>query len=435
MARKKPPEEHENHERWLVSYADFITLLFAFFVVMYAISSVNEGKYRVLSDALMAAFRSSPKSLEPIQIGSLSKAPIISMAQVDHRKPAMVRLPKMFISQYESQEGAIRDPLLDEEFTKGNDTVNIEKIADAVEKSLGALVDQGLITVNRNALWIEVDIKDSILFPSGSARFHDDALPILEELARILQEFSNPLRIEGYTDNVPINTIVYPSNWELSAARAASVIRLFAGTGISPQRMVAQGYGEYRPVADNNTSEGRAKNRRVVIVVLADKEVERLLGDRAEAARRQSLAADGVADETTATPSTVPQTTVETAAPAHSNAASAVADGASHAETGHDGSEPVTSGAHEVQPVQWRDAASAGSPAPAPPVVPFLAPPPAIGGTLITPPIKLGTAITPLAAAVQPVEIRQSGVLPVKAAVPGSSPAAGDTISDINQNR
>ena len=289
MARKKPHEEHENHERWLVSYADFITLLFAFFVVMYAISSVNEGKYRVLSDALVAAFRSSPKSLQPIQVGSLSKAPVTSEAQEDERKPAMVRLPKMFVSQSESLEGEVRDPLMEEKYLDGDDVVNIAKIADAVQEALQELVDEGLITINRDALWIEVEIKDSVLFPSGSARLQDEAIPILQELARILRQFPNPLRIEGHTDNIPIHTVVYPSNWELSAARAASVIRLFVQAGIDPTRMVAQGYGEFRPVADNDTPEGRARNRRVTIVVLANKTVERLLGDRVRQVQRRLL--------------------------------------------------------------------------------------------------------------------------------------------------
>ncbi len=289
MARKKPHEEHENHERWLVSYADFITLLFAFFVVMYAISSVNEGKYRVLSDALVAAFRSSPKSLQPIQIGSLSKAPITSESQEDMRKPAMVRLPKMFISQDDSLEGEIHDPLMEEKYLDGDDLVNIGKIADAVQEALQELVEEGLIRINRDALWIEVEIRDSVLFPSGSARLQDEAIPILRELARILQQFPNPLRIEGHTDNIPIHTVVYPSNWELSAARAASVIRLFEQAGIDPTRMVAQGYGEFRPVADNDTPEGRAQNRRVTIVVLANETVERLLGDRVRQVQRHLL--------------------------------------------------------------------------------------------------------------------------------------------------
>ena len=281
MARKKAPEEHENHERWLVSYADFITLLFAFFVVMYSISSVNEGKYRVLSDSLVSAFRSSPKSLQPIQIGALSKAPVTSTAQEDLRKAAVVRLPKMFLSQEISEKGLLRDPLMQEKYKQGADQVALKKIASKVRKALSKLVSEGLIEVNQKALWVEVQISDSVLFPSGSARLQDKAVVVIKKLAAILQEFPNPVRVEGFTDNVPIHTIVYPSNWELSTARAASVVRLFSTAGIVPNRLVAQGYGEYRPVASNKTAAGRARNRRVVIVVLADRQVEKLLNDRA----------------------------------------------------------------------------------------------------------------------------------------------------------
>ncbi len=277
MARKKPHEEHENHERWLVSYADFITLLFAFFVVMYSISSVNEGKYRVLSDALVAAFRSSPKSILPIQVGSISKSPVVSTAQEDLRSPGLVKLPKMFISQNENEEGQARDPLMKEEFEEGSDRVVLEKIADDVKEALSELVAKGLITVNQEALWVEVEIRNSLLFPSGSAILQETAVPVLEEVAQILSGHDNSIRVEGFTDNVPIHTVVYPSNWELSAARASSVVRLFMKHGIAPARMVAQGYGEYRPVADNSTPAGRAQNRRVVIVVLADRLVEQLL--------------------------------------------------------------------------------------------------------------------------------------------------------------
>ncbi len=261
----------------MVSYADFITLLFAFFVVMYSISSVNEGKYRVLSDALVAAFRSSPKSLLPIQVGSPSKSPVVSTAQEDLRSPALVKLPKMFVSQNKNKEGQVHDPLKEEKFDEGGDRVVLEKIADDVREALSELVEKGLITVNQEALWVEVEIRNSVLFPSGSALLQESAVPVLEEVAQILADHDNSIRVEGFTDNVPIHTVVYPSNWELSTARASSVVRLFMDNGISPQRMVAQGYGEYRPVASNDTPEGRAQNRRVVIIVLADRLVEQLL--------------------------------------------------------------------------------------------------------------------------------------------------------------
>lgn len=258
MARRRKHEEHENHERWLISYADFITLLFAFFVVMYSISSVNEGKYRVLSDSLMSAFRQPPKSMEPIQIGRQSKsevAPNMNFVQ----RPNVLDTPAIAVHPPDQgeQRGADGEYLM-------------RQIADRLTQALGDLVDQGLITVRHNELWLEVEIKDSILFPSGSATLQPSALPVLNAVARVLGDFPNSIRVEGFTDDRPINTLLYPSNWELSTGRASSVVRLLARDGIAPARMSALGYAEFRPVAGNDSADGRARNRRVVLVVLAD---------------------------------------------------------------------------------------------------------------------------------------------------------------------
>lgn len=303
MARKPKHEEHENHERWLISYADFITLLFAFFVVMYSVSSVNEGKYRVLSDSLVAAFRSSARSLEPIQIGEISKA---------EKSPGMVNglmdkggEPVTFeqknISPFE-KGAAGRGPGPGDKVStgaaaaagektgtgaaavagRGRGAEAIKQMADKLEKAMSQLIQKDLIAVRRNALWVEVEIKTSILFPSGSATLQSEALPVLREIAKILRDFPNPIRVEGFTDSVPINTIAFPSNWELSAGRAASVVHLFTNEGVEPRRMASIGYGEYRPIADNATPDGRNKNRRVVIVILESESAERVFSDRGE---------------------------------------------------------------------------------------------------------------------------------------------------------
>jgi chemotaxis protein MotB len=261
MARKKKHEEHENHERWLVSYADFITLLFAFFVVMYALSSVNEGKYRVLSDALISAFRAPPKSIEPIQIGDPVKAPKDLIE--DLLPPTNAMKP-------------IRPPIrqkvtVDAEGPKDKSEQNkLNKIADKLEIALSKMIERDLIKVHKNDNWIEVEINTSILFGSGSALLQPQAIPVLTEIARIVRDFPNALRVEGYTDNIPIETPVYPSNWELSAGRAASVVHLFSDERVDPFRMSAIGYGEYRPAAANTTPEGRNANRRVVVVILSE---------------------------------------------------------------------------------------------------------------------------------------------------------------------
>ncbi len=275
MARKKRIEEHENHERWLVSYADFITLLFAFFVVMYSISSVNEGKYRVLSDSIVAAFRDPARSLKPIQVGQLSRSPVQSESILDRNKQIfeIFRVPLPDEStQAEQQEDkaaqpqpeSMQEPLPDE----GADAA-AGQLADSIEAAMADLVDAGLIDVRRDKRWIEVEIKSSILFHSGSARLSEQSVPVLRKLAEKIQPLDNVIHVEGFTDNVPISNFEFASNWELSAARAASVVHLFTGLGIDPRRMAAIGYGEYRPVASNATEEGRARNRRVVLVIMS----------------------------------------------------------------------------------------------------------------------------------------------------------------------
>jgi len=276
MARKKKHEEHENHERWLVSYADFITLLFAFFVVMYSLSSVNEGKYRVLSESLVAAFRSTPKSLQPVQLGSPMRSPPLPN-QDQYPVPTRPGLTPPVHLPIMSRENAAHTAASAAQAQLENERANaIAQMADEVEKALALLIDKDLVRVRRNKHWMEVEIKTSILFPSGSAQIAVSATATLSKVAVILKRYPNPIHVEGFTDNKPIRTLAFPSNWELSAARAASVVRLFSGSGIKPERMAAIGYGENQPIADNATPEGRNANRRVVLVVLADPDAHRL---------------------------------------------------------------------------------------------------------------------------------------------------------------
>lgn len=344
MARKPKHEEHENHERWLISYADFITLLFAFFVVMYSVSSVNEGKYRVLSDALVAAFRAPAKSMTPIQVGSAAKSP--AGVQFSIRKsPAVVNLfdrplpsPHGKDDQKEKAAQLNRQTKTQTQAqtksqtqtqTKSNDhgqtqaaseaAAAIQKMADDVEHAMQSLIKQGMISVRRSTFWLEVEINTSILYSSGSARLESDSIPVLEELAKILAPFPNSLHVEGFTDNVPISTLAFPSNWELSAARAASVVTLFARAGIEPSRMAAIGYGQYRPVGDNNSDQGRTKNRRVVVVVLSgtDKhEVAQGAGAAPQQLKQQLNALAAAPAPATQTVSAAPAIQATPAAPA-----------------------------------------------------------------------------------------------------------------------
>lgn len=256
MARKKKHEEHENHERWLISYADFITLLFAFFVVMYSVSSVNEGKYRVLSDTLVSAFDRTRDGL-PIKLSSPLRPPIIERDIIAPRKNDLD-----IKNDFAKTDSSVKASQKDKE--------NLEKISEEVAKSLKPLIDKDLIKVEKNDLWVEIEIKSNILFTSGSATLSSAAIPVLKKVANILKGSDNQIQVEGFTDNIPIDTDEFPSNWELSAARAASVVHLFSRQSVKPVRLSALGYGQYKPIATNKTPQGRAKNRRINIVILSD---------------------------------------------------------------------------------------------------------------------------------------------------------------------
>lgn len=245
--RRKRHDEHVNHEAWAIPYADLMTLLLAFFVVMYAVSVVNEGKYRVASEALAEAFNGSNAVLVR---DATSKRPPNAPA------PAPARpLPAVATSSASASSAA-----------------DLQRIEDLVRKALQPLIDRKLVVVRGGPDRLEVEIRTDVLFPSGVASLSTPAQGILSSMASILAPFGNALRIEGFTDNVPIATAAFPSNWELSAARAASVARLFAEHGINPDRLGIVGWGEVRPIADNATTEGRNQNRRVLVVVMGGRE-------------------------------------------------------------------------------------------------------------------------------------------------------------------
>ena len=253
MRRRRHTEEHENHERWLVSYADFITLLFAFFVVMYSISSINEGKYKVISQALIGVFNDPERSLKPIPIGD--------------ERPVTVKPADPLVKDSEQTDAALAQSSADP----------LKTITEDVREAFGDLISSNQMTVRGNELWVEIELNSALLFGSGDAMPSDVAFEIIDKVARILRPFANPVHVEGFTDNLPIRTAQYPTNWELSSARAASIVRMLAMDGVNPARMASVGYGEYQPVASNDTADGRARNRRVVLVISRNLEVRRSL--------------------------------------------------------------------------------------------------------------------------------------------------------------
>ncbi len=247
MPRKKRVEEHENVERWLVSYADFITLLFAFFVVMYAISSINEGKYRVMSDSLVNAFREAPTSDKPIHMNA-KNAEILQGTG----KPIGAASQNPQGNTPERQQAAER----------------MKKVAKTVLDAMQPLSQDGKVRVTQSPRGVTVEINASLLFNSGDAVLQPQSREALAAVAKVLAEVDNPIQVEGHSDNVPIKSPAYPSNWELSSARAGSVVRLFAELGVPTTRMVAIGYADNQPLDTNASAEGRARNRRVNVLIL-----------------------------------------------------------------------------------------------------------------------------------------------------------------------
>ncbi len=248
MDRRKFLGDSHNHERWLISYADFMTLLFGFFVVMYAISSVNEGKYKVLANALNEVFAQRNVSLAPIQVGETSDP--VAPSPVPTEQPQ---------TQKDTDPG---------------DTF-MQSLATQAQDRLAGVLGEGEFDVKGNDQWLEINLDAAVLFASGDASLGPLAHDVLNAVIEMLGDAKNPVTVEGYTDNVPIANARYASNWELSAARAASVVRAFAGLGVDPDRLAAVGYGEQHPIATNATPEGRAHNRRVTILVARDADAQR----------------------------------------------------------------------------------------------------------------------------------------------------------------
>jgi len=256
MARKRRNrdlfEESDNHERWLVSYADFVTLLFAFFVVMYSISSVNNEKYEMLSSALEGAFVGGHKI-------DVIKDPIEVEKKLTTIKPIILENP--------TTEELDRKSELSDEILK--ERRELQLISEQFEDVLQPYIENNLVDVKKNDFWIELEMNSELLFLSGEAELSRKAIPVLKKVAEVVRNIPNVINVEGHTDNVPIDTVEFPSNWDLSSARATAVVREFEMSRISPQRLSAVGYGEFHPIADNNSVEGRFKNRRVVLVLMS----------------------------------------------------------------------------------------------------------------------------------------------------------------------
>lgn len=255
MAKRAPEvEKAESHERWLITYADMITLLMVFFIVLYAGSVTDTAKFKDLSVSLQQAFN--------VDVLKGSDA----LAQTPNR------------AGRDSLVEAIRSDL--EFVTREMDSLRAPGFAT------------GGLDVEANHEGMLISLYGNLLFDSGKATLKDEAAPTLSRLITVLRRLPHSVRVEGHTDNVPIQTVLYPSNWELSTARATAVVRHFVDAGLNPQRLQAAGYGETRPRGDNTTRDQRARSRRVDIQILYPGAAQRLTDadlQRLQAARAEGL--------------------------------------------------------------------------------------------------------------------------------------------------
>jgi chemotaxis protein MotB len=237
--RRRIASDHDNHDRWLISYADFITLLFAFFVVMYAISAVNENKYRVLASSLGSAFGKAGTDDVPVP-----------------------RLPSVALPPEVKQRTLKQQQAIEEQ-------AHMTEVASSLLDVMAPLVKEGKVRVTQSRRGVSIEINANVLFAPGQAELEGRSLVVLRAVADKLKSEPFNLEVTGHTDTIPISNSVFASNWELSAVRATSVVRLLADSGIAPARLSAIGREASQPIASNDTAEGRARNRRVELMILS----------------------------------------------------------------------------------------------------------------------------------------------------------------------
>lgn len=255
MKKTNRQAEGDNHERWLVSYADFITLLFAFFVVMYSISSINESKYRIFSESLNIAFiqplTPTTRYVEPSQLIVTPGTPVPQASSI------LTSRNKVLVDKYTAQLGKQQREIEE----------RMKKLSSGLNQAMAALIRQHLVNINLTKRGVVVDISARTLFDTGEATLHPGSLGVLRAVAEVLGKEDFPIEVEGHTDDTPIATEQFPSNWELSSVRASSVARILIANGIPEERLAVVGLASNHPLAPNNNPENRSKNRRVTITI------------------------------------------------------------------------------------------------------------------------------------------------------------------------
>jgi len=253
MALKKEPEKHVNHERWLVSYADFITLLFAVFVVLYAMGQSDKAKVEAVMQSIQQSFGMATTGAPAPKLNVI---PSKSISAIPSLKPDVSIAPP---GRLRTGQAKVRAEEKD-----------FRQIKASIEAYLVKQGAQNKVTLEITRRGLIVSLKEAGFFDSGKATIKPEAYELINTISEVMTQYNNPLRVEGHTDNVPISTSQFPSNWELSTARATNGLKyLLKNFDVDPDKISATGYAEFRPLADNTTSEGRARNRRVDLVMLS----------------------------------------------------------------------------------------------------------------------------------------------------------------------
>lgn len=279
LAKKRHPPGSQSPQlhRWILSYADFVTLLMAFFVVMYALSSINEAKYRDFARSMNFAFSDKVEQTEDPFAQQPGSRQLLALSPLDPRGSGEsldgTRNGGLSLQKQEAN-ASLQSALMEQQRLAAQiryEQHQLDEVKSTLEDALSDFLIEGhsMIEINRKDYAIELDVKSALLFPSGSHELTRSSHPMLDKIAQVLAKLPNRIHVEGHTDNRPIASHLFPSNWELSSARAASVVHYLTMAGVPPEQMVAMGYGEYDPIDNNATEAGRYRNRRVVIKVMS----------------------------------------------------------------------------------------------------------------------------------------------------------------------
>ncbi|GFE62751.1 OmpA family protein [Geobacter sp. AOG2] len=254
MALKREPEKHPNHERWLVSYGDLLTLLFAVFVVMYAMSVSDKKKVEEVMQSMQSAFGMAQTGAPSPKINVITSSALTPIPDI---KPRLATNPA---DRNRARTIVPRTVATDTDFRQIKSSIEAYLTKEGMREKVNVgITKRGLV----------ISLKEAGFFDSGSAAVKPQSQAIISTIAESLKNYDNDVRVEGHTDNVPISTAQFRSNWELSTGRANNIMHLLTESfGLPPEKISTVGYGEYRPVDTNDTQEGRARNRRVDIVLL-----------------------------------------------------------------------------------------------------------------------------------------------------------------------